>query len=565
MIKLKTLTLRAKLILAFCLIASFSLVSSGAAVSLFKLFQGQLLLIAKNQGEPLLVSTDIIEDIHAINLQLERIKSADTLSQRLIALEALENQWRDIILELDLIQSLNPFLSTFYSFEAESLTNMLVTLPTFTTIITELSNNQEQRETIHTNILKQQQKILAAYKVEILKNRQNPVKHMDMIKNQKLNLLTDIERNINQVSSLLLEALSSKHNEVLSLLARQSLIKLREVENLSKALDLDIQATTQAWLIHIKPYVASQYSVFQKGKRQLRLKKILGSHIKSHIQISTQIKASTLKGILYLKQKIVKNSDQLTKDVTLASKLIIALALICFISVFLIIWLFVSRRIIRPFIETSQSMQLLAQGETQITLPTSKDKEVQKMLQSLKVLQQYVIKVNDIAEKDSLTDIYNRRYFDNILRSAADSSSNQSAISLLMCDLDHFKPYNDYYGHQQGDHCLKFFAQILQRLCDSTSDHVCRYGGEEFAIIILNKPKHYADSLALLICSETSKALIPHKKSECADIVTVSIGVASIPVQEIKDIKRLINQADNALYLAKNDGRNCVSFESGVR
>jgi len=559
MTNLKTLTLRAKLILAFCLIASFSLISSGAAVSLFKFFQGQLFLIAEKQGEPLIVSTDIIEDIHAINLQLERIKGADSLSQRLISLEALEHQWRDILSELVLIQSLNPTLSTFYAFEPESLTKMLATLPTFSLIITELSNNQVHGETIHANVLKQQQKILAAYKIEVLKNRQDQVPKINLDKSQKLNLLTDIERSINQVSALLLEALSSKHNEELSHLARQTLIKLREVESLSLALDLDIQATTHAWLIHIKPYVASQHSVFQKGKRQLRLKKILDTHIKNHSQISAQLKVSTLKGIKYLKQEIIKNSEQLTQDVSMASNLLIALALVCLISLFLIIWLFVSRRIIRPFIETSKSMQLLAQGETQIILPKSQDKEVQKMLQSLKVLQQYVIRVNDIAEKDSLTGIYNRRYFDNLLRSALDSHSSHKTISLLMCDLDHFKPYNDYYGHQQGDNCLKFFTQILQRLSDTASDHVCRYGGEEFAIIILNKPKHYAESLAQLICNETSKALIPHKKSECADIVTVSIGVASIPLQEIKDIKRLINQADEALYLAKNNGRNCVS------
>ena len=562
MTKFKTLTLRAKLILAFCLIASFSLVSSGAAVSLFKFFQGQLFIIAENQGEPLIVSTDIIEDIHAINLQLEKIKGADTLSQKLISLETLEHQWRDILLELDFIQSLNPTLSTFYSYEPESLTKMLVTLPIFALIITELFNNQEQGEAIHVNVLKQQQKILAAYKVEILKNRQSQVKNIDMIKNQKLNLLTDIERNINQVSSFLLEALSSRHNEELSLLARQTLIKLREVETLSQTLDLNIQATTQAWLIHIKPYVASKHSVFQKGKRQLRLKKILDAHIKSHVQTSAQLNVSTLNGIRYLKQEMIKNSEQLSQDVRMASNLLITLALVCLISLFLIIWLFVSRRIIRPFIETSKSMQLLAQGETKITLPTSQDKEVQKMLQSLKVLQQYVIRVNEIAEKDSLTDIYNRRYFDHILNSALDRHSSHNSISLLMCDLDHFKPYNDYYGHQQGDNCLKFFAQILQRLSDSSSDHVCRYGGEEFAIIILNKSKHYAESLAQLICNETNKALIPHKKSECADIVTVSIGVACMPVEEIKDIKRLINQADDALYSAKNNGRNCVSFNS---
>lgn len=560
--KLKTLTLRAKLILAFSLIASFSLISSGAAIYLFNAYQGQLNDISEKQGKPLILSTGIVEDLHAINLQLERIKGANTLNQRITSLETLDKQWRNTLLELNELQLINPTLSQFYFYDAALLSPMLGALPTFTAIITELSNNEAQREGVHLNVLKQQQKILTAYKIETAKNRQNQNQTIDIIKNQKLHQLSDSEHNINQVSTLILEALSSKHNEELSHLARQTLIKLREVETISATLDPDIQVTTRAWLIHIKPYVASLNSVFQQGKRQLRLKKILDTHLKYQTQTSAQLDASTHNVIKYLKQEIIENTEQLDKDVNMASNLLIALALICVICVFLIIWLFVSRRIIRPFIETSKSMQLLAQGETQITLPTSQDKEVQKMLQSLKVLQQYVIRVNDMAEKDSLTDIYNRRHFDNILSAAIDGNHKQNAVSLLMCDLDHFKPYNDYYGHQQGDNCLKFFAQILQRLSNSASDHVCRYGGEEFAIIILNKPRHYAESLAQLICNETSKALIPHKKSECADIVTVSIGVAYMPIQEVKDIKRLINQADGALYLAKNNGRNGVSLVS---
>jgi diguanylate cyclase (GGDEF)-like protein len=336
------------------------------------------------------------------------------------------------------------------------------------------------------------------------------------------------------------------------------LIVFREIEQLNNLLDQNIQTATTAWITQVKPYVASVDSVFQQRKRQIRLKRILNSHIDQHVLKINKLDKITHDSVKFLKSEIVTNASQITQDIALASKLLIALAIVCLISVFLIVWLFVGRHIIRPFIETSRSMQLLAKGETQISIPKSREKEVKKMLTSLKVLQRYVAKVNDLAEKDSLTNIFNRRHFDKILSQSLSDKESNTSISLLMCDLDHFKPYNDYYGHQQGDNCLKFFAQILERLSDSVSDHACRYGGEEFAIIILNKPSHYAESLAQLICNETSKALIPHKQSKCADVVTVSVGVATMQIDEIKDVNHLISIADKALYQAKNNGRNCV-------
>lgn len=558
MTSVKHLTLRAKLILAFGLIASFSIISSGAAVYLFEAYQAKLLSVSQSQGEPLIKSADNIEKLRTLSLQLERIKSAEGLSQRILALEEIETQWSSLLTDLEYTKSLNQDLSKIYIYNPESIQQLLTAIPIMSRIIGELYYTQEQNEKIHYDVLKRQEKILTVFRLEIQSSRLPLAQLMEPKNSLKLNLLTDIERRINKLTSLLLEGLSSKHNQELSKLAHRSLIVLKEIEQLTNLLDHDIKASTNAWLIQARPNVASEDSVFQQRKRQIRLKRILDSHIDQHILKINKLDKLTYDSVKFLKSEIVTNASQITKDIALASKLLIALAIVCLISVFLIVWLFVGRHIIRPFIETSRSMQLLAKGETQIAIPKSKEKEVQKMLRSLKVLQRYVAKVNDLAEKDSLTNIFNRRHFDKILNQTINDKQANSSISLLMCDLDHFKPYNDYYGHQQGDDCLKFFAQILERLSDSASDHACRYGGEEFAIIILNKPSHYAESLAQLICNETSKALIPHKQSKCADVVTVSVGVATLQIDEIKDVNHLISIADKALYQAKNNGRNCV-------
>ena len=558
MTSVKHLTLRTKLILAFGLIASFSIISSGAAVYLFKAYQAQLLSVSQSQGEPLIRSTDHIEKLRTLSLQLERIKSADGLSQRIIALEEIEIQWSKLLTDLEATKALNPDLSEIYTYKPESIKQLLTAIPIMSRIIGELYYTQEQNETIHYDVLKRQESILTFYRLEIHSTRQHIDTSVQVESNFKLNQLTDIERRINKLTSLLLEGLSSKHNQELSRLAHRSLIVLREIEQFNNQLDQDLKTATTAWVAQVKPYVASVDSVFQQRKRQIRLKRILNSHIEQHVLKINKLDKLTHDSVKFLKSEIVTNASKITQDIALASKLLIALAIVCLISVFLIVWLFVGRHIIRPFIETSRSMQLLAKGETQISIPKSKEKEVKKMLTSLKVLQRYVAKVNDLAEKDSLTNIFNRRHFDKTLSQSLSDKESNTSISLLMCDLDHFKPYNDYYGHQQGDNCLKFFAQILERLSDSASDHACRYGGEEFAIIILNKPSHYAESLAQLICNETSKALIPHKQSKCADVVTVSVGVATMQIDEIKDVNHLISIADKALYQAKNNGRNCV-------
>ncbi|EAQ66063.1 GGDEF family protein [Marinomonas sp. MED121] len=556
--RLKRLTLRAKLIIAFCTIASFTLVSSGTAIYLFQLYQSKLAFLSKTQGEPLIIAAHVIEDLQVIRIDLERIRGTNDLSLALISIDEINTQWHHIKKDLNTIKSLNPSLMKLYADQPDAIDLLLASLPTFTTITSLLNKHTRQSDIIHDDIFKEQQNLLDRYSAEIDKIRIIQHVESNQLVSEELNRLTDLERRINQINAFLLEALNTKSNQELSLLARKSLKKLREIEQLNLETNQYIQEHTLNWINHIRPYVASSISIFQQGKQKIRLKRILNTHIEEHISTIDDLNTSSNQNAIFLKNAIIQSSHQLTQDVAFANKLLIALTIICIICVFLIIWLFVSQRIIRPFIETSQSMQLLAQGETRIPLPTSDDKEVKKMLQSLKVLQQYVIKVNNMADRDSLTDLYNRRYFDKLLTQTIKEKSEIQHISLLMCDLDHFKPYNDYYGHQQGDDCLKFFAKILKRLSDKTSDHVCRYGGEEFAIIILDKSAHYAESLAQLICNETSKALIPHINSDCADVVTVSVGAANVNIDALEDANQLINLADQALYQAKNNGRNCV-------
>jgi diguanylate cyclase (GGDEF)-like protein len=164
-----------------------------------------------------------------------------------------------------------------------------------------------------------------------------------------------------------------------------------------------------------------------------------------------------------------------------------------------------------------------------------------------------------ISTLDGLTGIPNRRHFDSILAKEWNRASrSKTSISLIMCDIDYFKPYNDHYGHQKGDNCLIQVAIMLQELARRDDDMAARYGGEEFAVILptttIDNAKDIAEQMRLAI----QETCIPHKYSLTDNIITVSFGVATVIPQREQSSTILVSFADKALYKAKQLGRNRV-------
>jgi len=169
------------------------------------------------------------------------------------------------------------------------------------------------------------------------------------------------------------------------------------------------------------------------------------------------------------------------------------------------------------------------------------------------------------ARIDGLTQIPNRRRFDEYLSQEWGRHIRmQRPISLLICDVDHFKLYNDSQGHQAGDDCLKIVAKAINQ-CFRSGDLVARYGGEEFAVALPQTDCLGALQVAERILSSVAAAAIPHAASPICDRVTISIGVATkTPAPGgPSDARALIEEADRHLYLAKRQGRNQVSYQDG--
>jgi sigma-B regulation protein RsbU (phosphoserine phosphatase) len=153
--------------------------------------------------------------------------------------------------------------------------------------------------------------------------------------------------------------------------------------------------------------------------------------------------------------------------------------------------------------------------------------------------------------------IANRRCFDDRLGSEWQRLSRErQPIALLLFDIDYFKRYNDYYGHQFGDDALKKIAKIVEQTLYRPADLVARYGGEEFVVILPNTDLEGAFRVAEQIRGAIASLEIPHQNSDTSNIVTVSVGVTSLLPSPQQKPSTLIKQADIALYNAKQQGRN---------
>jgi diguanylate cyclase (GGDEF)-like protein len=203
------------------------------------------------------------------------------------------------------------------------------------------------------------------------------------------------------------------------------------------------------------------------------------------------------------------------------------------------------------------------------------EEKLRKLLQvitrekgDLEVLVQILIDQGDsFAEEgekariDGLTQIPNRRGLDEyLLREWGQHARLQQPLSLLLCDVDHFKLYNDCYGHQTGDECLKEVANTI-RGCLREDDLVARYGGEEFAMVLPHTPRERAVQIAEQVLCRLAAIAMPHAASPASGYVTLSIGVACQipPPRNTADARALVEEADRNLYLAKHQGRNRVT------
>jgi diguanylate cyclase (GGDEF)-like protein len=278
------------------------------------------------------------------------------------------------------------------------------------------------------------------------------------------------------------------------------------------------------------------------------------------------------------------------------------MVLLCIAASIVIIVLnaIISRWLVQPIVSLSRASQQIAQGDYQLKIRSPRVKELftlaasfmqmsEEIRQSRQQLEDHSRSLEDkvidrtqalqaeverraqaeaaltlanqelqqFAYIDGLTQIANRRRFDEQLNAAWQRlQRDQLPLSLILCDVDYFKCYNDFYGHQAGDDCLAQVAGAIATTVHRPDDLAARYGGEEFAILLPHTPTTGAAAIAQRIQQQLAQLQLPHARSGVADRVTISFGIATIiPIAAIPP-SELLAAADRALYEAKAKGRN---------
>lgn len=170
--------------------------------------------------------------------------------------------------------------------------------------------------------------------------------------------------------------------------------------------------------------------------------------------------------------------------------------------------------------------------------------------------------LEELSMYDGLTHIPNRRYFNERYENEYKEASRETkSLAVMMIDIDSFKNYNDNYGHGKGDEALLRVANVLKESLKRPSDTVARYGGEEFVVVLKDTTKEGAQNIAQTLVSAVEALKLPHAYSQASEYVTISMGVAYKEAENTLSKEALLKAADDALYKAKESGKNRFVFE----
>ena len=244
-------------------------------------------------------------------------------------------------------------------------------------------------------------------------------------------------------------------------------------------------------------------------------------------------------------------------------------------SVFILFYLYINQQVLRPLSKVKVSVySAISNNDFSIRANYHGDNELHQLGQGINELFSLIetqraelfarhAKLEQISNTDAMTLLANRRALDKHLEDLAnDPQCEETAVSFIVADVDHFKLYNDYYGHEQGDRALCKVAKVLMTIAAPEDYFVARYGGEEFVMVLSNTDAKRAFGVAETLRKAVESAAIVHEGRSDVKFVTLSIGIACKPVATQFDSNTLFKLADEALYQAKAQGRNCCVLSS---
>ncbi len=402
------------------------------------------------------------------------------------------------------------------------------------------------------------------------------VKNENLLKSSVLKKSSKFNRPIEEVRGVLVTDIG------LMLVSARNVL-LRTNPNASNGVIIMSKLLDERIMMSIREQTEIDFSVFPVEQSFLSpeiKKKLIGS-----LPVKLLINRSEKKINVYALRQDIAGSGKYVLHISIPMaisvkgdnviKLAIFFLVVATIAVLLIVILTIDRSIVSPVNSLIDQVKRIAKGDyaRRGTVPSNNElgllsMAVDDMAQIISTQTNELKGVNERLElmsiTDSLTGAYNRRHFDNVVRFEWERAFRaKEPMSLIMIDIDYFKPYNDTYGHVEGDKCLKAISTCITDNLRRETDHLYRYGGEEFAIILPNTSHEGAAHVASSIVEAVSAMEMPHSASKYHRI-TISAGSATKTPALPKMYSELIVMADKALYHSKKNGRNMAVSASAA-
>lgn len=447
-----------------------------------------------------------------------------------------------------------------------------------------IAAKQRARDRLLTNLQSFQQQL--TYRVRILEgdsdvlrlllNRPSPPMAQITTLIAETSVLIPLSRFYAEIEAAGGRLLSASQDPALSALALSEQVISHSLELAATSLSRipqDIAEQLRQHFDQLRDQAGAEDGLLNLQRRELLLLRQGEQLNQNNQQIIARVDLATTALLNRELMAIDQAGEQLALNSRNSRTLLLAVSFLGIVGMAAYFYLHVLNHLIVRLDRLSQSMQMIVAGKYDIELPARGKDELGRLGNAVhqfhKVTLQTIARESELQKlnkhleqlsiSDSLTGLANRRRFDEVLPAEwARAERAQQTMSVLMIDVDYFKPFNDRYGHQAGDECLKQIAEVLKGRITRPSDLAARYGGEEFSVVLAQCNIDGAKIIAEQIRQGIEALQVNHEDSQVG-VVTVSIGAAAITPSSQSSADELVRCADQALYKAKNAGRNQVS------
>jgi len=520
-------SLKQKITLAFYIILGMASLNGIIAILLSQQLRTEIEQLVNSDVVKVTTALQLAKNSERLQIITTELNHYDTEQQRLSLLSELTNQWEHLLKDTKVLLSLETTPEMYQALNTTIDTQLYYQqqLPLLNTLTDSALQAKLQAQNIQTNLAG----MSSAFS--------------DEHQGEHLFVLLDEVKNTPNIATL-------NH------LQREAMRRLIQMENIVASMHSS-NTIYLNWLSQIKQNMVGNDNLFELSRNALKSTQIANAHFGYQASAARQIATFTQELVNHVEDEIQIAGTDLKSDSTSFVILIFCGGILYCFFIWLTSWHFIAKGIIKPVIETRDAMNAIANEKLDTQMPITDNLELQQMVSSLETLKTYAAQVKAMAETDGLTGCYNRRYLDSqILKELSYANDHNMPLSIVMFDLDHFKEFNDQYGHVVGDQCLKQIVEATKAILQRPTDILARYGGEEFMLLLPSSHIEDAYKIAEHLRETIIDLHIPHQGSSNMGIVTISLGIACWQPPQLLDANKLISHVDEALYRAKLAGRN---------